>query len=144
MCHREIHAAAGQRTLVAVLAPGDEVVASLCELASRERLSAAQVAAIGAFERAVLAWFDWQAKDYRHIPVTEQVEVLSLGGDIALRSVPGSGSTAIFLRSSGPISGILPGATSGNPFPRGSRCQSSCGSDCRLPWSLRSPRCLFR
>ena len=31
MRHREIHAAAGQRTLVAVLAPGDEVVASLCD-----------------------------------------------------------------------------------------------------------------
>ena len=33
---------------------------------------------------AVLSFFDWEAKDYRKIPVNEQVEVVSLLGDVAL------------------------------------------------------------
>jgi predicted DNA-binding protein with PD1-like motif len=31
-----------------------------------------------------LGYFDWETKRYRHIPVREQVEVLSLVGDIAI------------------------------------------------------------
>ena len=47
------------------------------------RLEAAQVTAIGAFERATVGWFDRAAKQYRRIPVDEQCEVLSLIGDVA-------------------------------------------------------------
>jgi predicted DNA-binding protein with PD1-like motif len=79
-----IHRSDGQRTFVAVLATGDEVVAALTSLAEQESLSAAQVTAIGAFSDAVLGYFDWQTKDYRRIPVREQVEVASFVGDIAL------------------------------------------------------------
>jgi predicted DNA-binding protein with PD1-like motif len=32
----------------------------------------------------VLGYFEWQKKDYEKIPIDEQVEVLSLSGDIAL------------------------------------------------------------
>jgi predicted DNA-binding protein with PD1-like motif len=84
MRYRQIDATGGRRTLVAVLAPGDEVLASLQKLAEDEKLTAAQVAAIGAFERATLAYFDWESKQYQHIPVAEQVEVLSLNGNISL------------------------------------------------------------
>ncbi|HEX6530737.1 MAG TPA: DUF296 domain-containing protein, partial [Burkholderiales bacterium] len=35
---------------------------------------------IGAFSEATLGSFDWQKKDYEHIPVREQTEVLSLLG----------------------------------------------------------------
>ena len=34
--------------------------------------------------RAVVAYFDWTSKKYRHIRIDDQVEVLSLAGDIAL------------------------------------------------------------
>ena len=40
--------------------------------------------AIGAFRDVTLGYFDWQTKKYQKIPVNEQVEVLSLIGDIAL------------------------------------------------------------
>ncbi|HET7879942.1 MAG TPA: PPC domain-containing DNA-binding protein [Acetobacteraceae bacterium] len=79
-----IHQSDGQRTFAVILDTGDEVVASLTALAARENLSAAQVTAIGAFSDAVLGYFDWQTKDYRRIPVREQVEVASFMGDIAL------------------------------------------------------------
>lgn len=36
-----------------------------------------------------LGYFDWNRKDYNPIPISEQVEVLSLIGDVALdRDVP--------------------------------------------------------
>ena len=32
-----------------------------------------------------LGYFDWESKQYKKIPVSEQVEVLSLIGDVALK-----------------------------------------------------------
>ena len=63
--------------------PRHEAVAALAQFARAERLEAAQVTAIGAFERATVGWFDRAAKQYRRIPVDEQCEVLSLIGDVA-------------------------------------------------------------
>jgi uncharacterized protein len=63
--------------------PGDEAVAALTQFAQAEDLEAASIAAVGAFEHAVVGWFDRAAKDYRRIPVDEQCEVLSLLGDVA-------------------------------------------------------------
>jgi len=82
--HRQLHATDGERTFIAILDAGDEVASALTQLAATEGLSGAQVTAIGAFENAVLAYFDWQSKDYLRIPVGEQVEVLALNGDISL------------------------------------------------------------
>ncbi len=70
-------------TYVVVCDPGDEAVAVLTEFARAEDLEASQVTAVGAFERAVVGWFDRAAKEYRRISVDEQCEVLSLLGDIA-------------------------------------------------------------
>ena len=70
-------------TYVVVCDPGDEAVAALTRFAQAERLEAAQISAVGAFEHAVVGWFDRAARDYRRIPVDEQCEVLSLLGDVA-------------------------------------------------------------
>ena len=63
--------------------PGDEAVAALTQFAQAEDLEAASIAAVGAFEHAVVGWFDRAAKDYRRTRVDEQCEVLSLLGDVA-------------------------------------------------------------
>ena len=70
-------------TYVVVCDPGDEAVSALTQFARAERLEAAQLTAVGAFERATVGWFDGAARDYRRTPVDEQCEVLSLIGDIA-------------------------------------------------------------
>jgi predicted DNA-binding protein with PD1-like motif len=70
-------------TYVVVCDPGDEAVAALNEFARAEDLEAASITAVGAFEHAVVGWFDRAARDYRRIPVDEQCEVLSLLGDVA-------------------------------------------------------------
>lgn len=75
---------AGSLTYVVVLDPGDEAMAGLSGFAADRHLTGAQVTAVGAFERAVIGWFDRQARDYRPVRVGQQCEVLSLVGDVAL------------------------------------------------------------
>lgn len=70
-------------TYVVVCDPGDEAIASLLQFARTERLEAAQITAVGGFERATVGWFDHAARVYRRIPVDEQCELLSLIGDVA-------------------------------------------------------------
>jgi uncharacterized protein len=79
-----IHEAGGQRTFAVVLETGEEAMGCLKAFAEREKLSAAQFSAIGAFSDAVLGYFDWSRKEYLHNPIREQVEVASLTGDVAL------------------------------------------------------------
>ncbi len=71
-------------TYVVVCDTGDEAVAALNQFARSEHLEAAQISAVGAFQRATVGWLDPDAKVYRPIEVNEQCEVLSLLGDVAL------------------------------------------------------------
>jgi predicted DNA-binding protein with PD1-like motif len=73
-----------ERTIALVLDRGDEAMSALQRFAVDHNLTASRVTAIGAFESATLGYFDWERKVYHRIPVNEQVEVLSLVGDIAL------------------------------------------------------------
>jgi uncharacterized protein len=75
---------APQRTFVVVLETGEEVLECLLEFAQEHRLSAAEFSGLGALSDCVLGYFDWQKKDYQRIPVSEQVEVLNLTGNVAL------------------------------------------------------------
>ncbi|MBV8492644.1 MAG: DNA-binding protein [Alphaproteobacteria bacterium] len=70
-------------TYAVVLSKGDEAMQSLQQFVREQKIDTAALTAIGAFERAVIGYFDWDQKDYKRIPVDEQVEVLSLVGDVA-------------------------------------------------------------
>ncbi len=74
----------GPATYAVIFDTGDEAVSGLLEFANQQRLHASHLTAIGAFSDVVLGYFDWQKKEYTKIPVREQVEVLSLVGDITL------------------------------------------------------------
>ena len=69
---------------VLVFDTGDEVVSTLTKFAKEEHIAAAHFTAIGAFSDAGIGYFDLQKKDYLKNHVNEQVEVVSLIGDIAL------------------------------------------------------------
>jgi predicted DNA-binding protein with PD1-like motif len=73
----------GERTFALVFDTDDEVTAGLLAFAREWKIGAARFTAIGAFRRATLGYFDLARKDYRRIPVEEQVEVLAMAGDIA-------------------------------------------------------------
>jgi uncharacterized protein len=79
-----LHDDNGKRTFAVILQHGDEAMRCLQEFAAQQRLSASQITAIGALSSAKLAFFDWDKKTYQPIPVTDQVEVASLVGDVAV------------------------------------------------------------
>lgn len=74
-----------QKTWAVVFQTGDEVMAGLTQFAKEHNLRNSHFTAIGAFSDATIAYFEWQKKEYKRIPVHEQVEVLTLAGDIALK-----------------------------------------------------------
>jgi predicted DNA-binding protein with PD1-like motif len=81
---KRLDAQNGHATYAVVFDTGEEVIAGLTDFAKRQRLDASHFTAIGAFSDATLTFFDMEKKDYRKIPVGEQVEVLSLVGDVTL------------------------------------------------------------
>ena len=93
-------------TYAVVLDTGDEVIGELGKFVREQEVEAASLTAIGAFSRAVLGYFQWESKQYKKIPVDEQVEVLSLLGDVA---VGGEGPTlhlhAVFGKADGTVVG---------------------------------------
>jgi predicted DNA-binding protein with PD1-like motif len=79
----------GQKTYVLVFVTGDEVAAGLQSFAADHHVTAAGFTAIGALEDVDLGYFDWTKKAYTTIPVREQVEVLSIIGDVSEKEAGG-------------------------------------------------------
>jgi uncharacterized protein len=75
---------ADARALFLVFDRGDEIITTVRRFAGEEAIRGGRFAAIGAFQRAVVAYWNPEKLDYEHIDVGEQVEVLSLIGDIAV------------------------------------------------------------
>jgi predicted DNA-binding protein with PD1-like motif len=84
MRSQQLNAGGRELLFALIFDTGDEVIKPLEIFAAENRLAGSHFTAIGAFSDAVVAWFDWQSKQYKHIPIKEQVEVLTLAGDIAL------------------------------------------------------------
>ena len=78
-----IHDQQGERTFALIFDTGDEVMAGLKDFAARENLTAAHFTAIGALRDVTLGFFNPEKKEYEKIPVREQVEVLSLVGNVS-------------------------------------------------------------
>lgn len=71
------------KTFALVFDRGEEVVAGLLRFAREHGIAGAHLTAIGAFERVTLGFFEFEKKDYKKIPIEEQVELMSLVGNIA-------------------------------------------------------------
>jgi uncharacterized protein len=71
-------------TYAVVLDTADEVIGELGKFVREQEVEAASLTAIGAFSRAVLGYFQWETKQHKKIIVGEQVEALSLLGDVAV------------------------------------------------------------
>jgi predicted DNA-binding protein with PD1-like motif len=62
----------------------DEVIVGLRAWAQQHSVQSASFSGVGAFRTVTLGYFDVEARDYVHIAIEEQVEVLALAGTIAL------------------------------------------------------------
>ncbi|HMQ52390.1 MAG TPA: DNA-binding protein [Anaerolineae bacterium] len=74
----------GQKTIALVFDKDEEFISKLKEFATGQKLTASHFTAIGAFSEVTFGYFDRATMDYREIPFKEQVEVLSLVGNIAI------------------------------------------------------------
>lgn len=83
--HTKIVHQNGEKTHVLVFDTGEEVMGNLRAFARKEGLKSGRFTAIGAFQRAVLGYFELERKKFKRIPIEEQVEVLSMVGDVALK-----------------------------------------------------------
>jgi predicted DNA-binding protein with PD1-like motif len=75
----------GEKTFALIFDKGDEVIGLLKKFAEDERLLTSHFSGIGALRDVVLGFFDPLRKEYKKIPVREQVEVLSMNGDITIQ-----------------------------------------------------------
>jgi uncharacterized protein len=74
------------KTYALIFETGDELATGLGRFATEQKLAGSSFKAIGAFSSVKLAWFNWQTKNYQpSVILDEQVELLSLVGDIALK-----------------------------------------------------------
>ena len=71
------------RTYALVFDKGDEVTAKLLQFAKENQLKASYFTALGSFSKATLGFFERERKDYKRIEIEEQVEVMSLFGNLA-------------------------------------------------------------
>ncbi len=71
------------RTLVVVFDSGDSVVDGLMKVAKEWRLRGSHFTAIGALQEVTLGYWEPERKEYLRIHLPEQVEVLSLVGNVA-------------------------------------------------------------
>ena len=84
MRHKQI--SANPKTFAIIMDSGDEIVDVLQQFATSQKLSGSNFTAIGALSHAKLGWFNWETKKYEvAAEFDEQVELLSLIGDIAVK-----------------------------------------------------------
>lgn len=74
-----------EKTWALIFDTGDDVTGGLLAFARHHQLAGSHFTAIGGFSRVVLGYFEWEQKSFRPIPLEEQVEVMMLAGDVALR-----------------------------------------------------------
>lgn len=74
----------GVKNYAIILANGDEVMSGLNDFAKQYQIKSARFTAIGAFSKAMVAWFDESRKQFKLIPIDQQVELVSMIGDVAL------------------------------------------------------------
>ena len=74
------------KTFILIFEIGDELADGLLQFAKQQKLSAASFKAVGALSAVRLGWFSWESKKYEpSVTLDEQVELLSLIGDVALK-----------------------------------------------------------
>jgi predicted DNA-binding protein with PD1-like motif len=91
------------RRFAVIFETGDELFEGLGEFVKRERIESASFTAIGALASVKLAWFDWEAKEYRtSVELDEQVELVSVVGDVAEnKGEPSVHAHVVIARSTG-------------------------------------------
>lgn len=71
------------RSFLLVYDIDDEAKDVLAAFAVEQSVKTGHFKALGAFREATVAWWSWEDKQYHEIPVGEQVEVVSMVGNVS-------------------------------------------------------------
>jgi predicted DNA-binding protein with PD1-like motif len=75
---------AAPRRFLLVFDKGDDVLPTLRAFAESQAIRGGWFVALGAFRSATIAYWNPESKEYEHIAVDDQVEVLSFVGDVGV------------------------------------------------------------
>ncbi len=78
-----LHHEPGRRTFVLVFDPGDAFLQPMIEFVRRYEIAGASFTGLGALSEATLAWFDPSDGQYKPFHVAEQVECVSMVGNVS-------------------------------------------------------------
>ena len=81
---KKIRDASGEQEYVIIFHTDDDALSGLTDFVIQNKIHNGHFTAIGAVKNATLGWLDLGEKAYRSIPVTQQSEVLSFIGDVAV------------------------------------------------------------
>jgi predicted DNA-binding protein with PD1-like motif len=73
------------RVLMGRLAHSEDLLDGLTELCVKEDVRAGRLEAIGAVQRARLAFYDQQAREYQFFELDEPLEITKLSGNVSLK-----------------------------------------------------------
>lgn len=74
----------GVREFAVIFASGDEVMSGISDFAAEQKIVSARFTAIGSLKDGSFCWYDPDRKLYKAINIHQQMELLTLIGDIAL------------------------------------------------------------
>jgi predicted DNA-binding protein with PD1-like motif len=74
----------GVKEYMLVFAKDDEVLSGITDFATQQHVVAARFTAIGALKEGTFGWFDPRLKQYKLNTIHQQMELVSLVGDIAI------------------------------------------------------------
>ena len=93
-------------TYALIFEVGDDVIAETIRFAKEQNVTAASLSGIGGFSQATLGYFVRDRKEYEPIAIEQQVELLSLIGNVALRGEePFLHAHAVVAHRGGSVSG---------------------------------------
>jgi predicted DNA-binding protein with PD1-like motif len=79
----------GDGRYVMRLDPGDEVIASLRQFASEEKVTSGYITGLGSTSSAVMSWLDPESGEYQKRKLEEPMEVSNLTGSISVAADDG-------------------------------------------------------
>ena len=85
MRHKLLEDIGGRRKFVLALEAGEDAVATITAFAQAQHLGATSLTGIGAFAHSSLGYFNPGTGEFRQNDITEQTEVLSMIGNIAVQ-----------------------------------------------------------
>jgi predicted DNA-binding protein with PD1-like motif len=80
----ELKSAPGTRSFQVLMSKGDEVASGLLDFAEKNRIKNAHFTGLGAFDHAVLGWYNLDKRLHKKLPIDQEMEVSAFTGNITV------------------------------------------------------------